>query len=147
QLHFDSANEGNEGRQGAVSNPLVSSVLYLTDAVGGPTLVTPQRFMQTCLAQHGCLVATANQLAVNRLTVFNGAVLHGVIPGSGVVMVPLKVPLKENPSHHTTALGATRLQRITFWQEFRVRPGNGPGAARPFPTAFTSEACLAWLTV
>ncbi|GFH10320.1 uncharacterized protein HaLaN_05611, partial [Haematococcus lacustris] len=22
QLHFDSANEGNEGRQGAVSNPL-----------------------------------------------------------------------------------------------------------------------------
>ncbi|KAL6759011.1 hypothetical protein V8C86DRAFT_3092264 [Haematococcus lacustris] len=77
QLHFDSANEGNEGRQGAVSNPLVSSVLYLTDAVGGPTLVTPQRFMQTRMAQHGWLVAPR----VNRLTVFDGEVLHGVIPG------------------------------------------------------------------
>ncbi|GFH19189.1 uncharacterized protein HaLaN_16096 [Haematococcus lacustris] len=62
QLHFDSANEGNEGRQGAVSNPLVSSVLYLTDAVGGPTLVTPQRFMQTRMAQHGDRV-TALQIS------------------------------------------------------------------------------------
>ncbi|KAL6759015.1 hypothetical protein V8C86DRAFT_2583355 [Haematococcus lacustris] len=153
QLHFDSANEGNEGRQGAVSNPLVSSVLYLTDAVGGPTLVTPQRFMQTRMAQHGWLVAPR----VNRLTVFDGAVLHGVIPGSGVCHAgcdPLgceseggqQHSVKENPSHHTTALQATRLQRVTFmvafWQDLRVRPGHGPGAARPFPTLLKNSLPL-----
>jgi len=36
QLHFDSEDEG----RGTVRHPVVSTVLYLTQGVGGPTLVT-----------------------------------------------------------------------------------------------------------
>lgn len=60
-----------------VRNPIVSTVFYVTGEVGGPTLVTPQAFGETTLASHGWMVSPR----VNRLTVFDGSVLHGVIPG------------------------------------------------------------------
>jgi hypothetical protein len=37
-MHFDSDDEG----VGGVRNPIISTVIYLTDGVGGPTLVTDQ---------------------------------------------------------------------------------------------------------
>ncbi len=54
-----------------VRNPLVSCVLYITgNGVGGPTLVTPQRFADKDLAQEGWLVHPR----ANRLCCFDGRV-------------------------------------------------------------------------
>jgi len=77
QLHFDSDAEG----QGGVRNPIVSTVCYLSGGIGGPTLVTDQHFSDTAVAAHGWLVHPA----VNRLCMFDGSVLHGVLPGRWVV--------------------------------------------------------------
>lgn len=87
QLHFDSDNEGI----GGIRNPIVSSVVYLSAAsgeneettlsegratcaaaIGGPTLVTDQ-CMGGPLATQGWLAYPA----VNRVTLFDGRVLHG----------------------------------------------------------------------
>jgi hypothetical protein len=76
QLHFDSDNEG----EGGVKNPIISSVLYIDAEAGGPTLVTNQKFGEMMLAQEGCLIDPKE----NRLGIFDGSLLHGVIPGNGV---------------------------------------------------------------
>lgn len=72
QLHFDSDNEGMDG----VRNPIVSTVLYLSEGVGGPTLMTNQHLEDTKLAARGWLAFPK----LNRLVVFDGSYLHGVIP-------------------------------------------------------------------
>jgi len=79
QLHFDSEDEG----RGTVRHPIVSTVLYLTEGIGGPTLVTNQRLGDN-LAERGWLAHPG----LNRLTMFKGNVLHGVIPGRGIAPVP-----------------------------------------------------------
>eukprot|EP00752_Nemacystus_decipiens_P001527 g1497.t1 len=76
QMHFDSDNEG----RGGVRNPIVSVVVYVTGDVGGPTLVTTQRLTSKRLADRGWIVHPR----VNRVCMFDGGVLHGVIPGRGV---------------------------------------------------------------
>lgn len=73
QLHFDSDDEGC----GGVRNPICSTVLYLSQDCGGPTLVTTQT-RQGPMADRGWLVHSK----ANRLVVFDGSVLHGVIPGN-----------------------------------------------------------------
>ena len=111
QLHFDSDNEG----RGGVRNPLVSTVLYLSDeGCGGPTLVTDQHIDGDALAQTGWMAFPKE----NRLVIFDGAVLHGVIPGRGFV---------ESSKTRTTLM-------IALWDDIRIRTGDEPGAARPFPT-------------
>ena len=78
QLHFDSAFEGLT--VGGAQNPLVSTVLYLSDeGVGGPTLVTSQRLLDQHMAKSGYLVRPKP----NRLCLFEGDLLHGVLPGRG----------------------------------------------------------------
>ena len=55
-------------------------VVYVTGDVGGPTLVTTQRLTSKRLADRGWIVHPR----VNRVCMFDGGVLHGVIPGRGV---------------------------------------------------------------
>ena len=56
--------------------PLVSSVLYLEAGGGAPTLVAEQRYGDGELAQRGWLA----QPARGRLLMFEGSLLHGVLP-------------------------------------------------------------------
>ena len=84
QLHFDSDDEGRAG----VRNPMVSCALYLTSDIGGPTLVTDQAIGSSRLAQRGW----ATLPHTNRLLMFNGKFLHGV------VRVP---PAPHEHEHHT----------------------------------------------
>jgi len=75
-LHYDSVPGLTKGS--APRHPLASTVTFLEASVGGPTLV----FDQTV----GNKVATRAWLAAakpNRLLVFGGALLHGVLPGNG----------------------------------------------------------------
>ena len=52
-----------------------------------------------------------------RLTVFDGRLLHSVVPGRG-----------------SAPAGARRTTfMVAFWDAVDVRPGDGPGAARPAP--------------
>ncbi|OQR99263.1 hypothetical protein ACHHYP_07121 [Achlya hypogyna] len=115
QFHFDSADEGRDG----VRNPIVSTVMFLEAPVGGPTCVTDQAFGGTALAKHGWLVHPKE----NRFVVFNGKVLHGVVPGRG----PGKFSLLLRPRRVTFM--------VAFW-DIDVRksapaPGERPSSAMP----------------
>lgn len=113
QLHFDS---DDEGRGGDIRNPVCSTILYLTsdhkNAAGGPSLVTNQRLASKHLATKGWLAHTKSR----RLVVFDGSVLHGVIPGKGV-----------NEGRRVTLM-------MAFWKHIQIRDDKTPGSARPFPT-------------
>ena len=98
QLHFDSEDEG----KGTVRHPIMSTVLYLTEGIGGPTLVTNQRLgdmlpEKAWLAHpgHKKCIKTLRQLNLlccqgsNRLTMFKGDLLHGVVPGVSVVLIKI----------------------------------------------------------
>ncbi|KAJ3240151.1 hypothetical protein HDU78_002484 [Chytriomyces hyalinus] len=128
QLHFDSAHEGKSGatsgdnktkrrRMGPV-HPIASCVIYLSEGCGGPTMVTNQRLGDP-LADRGWMVASR----VNRLVVFDGSVLHGVIPGKGVCG---DAGLDE---------GRRTSFMIAFWDHVDIKPSpdNTPGSGRPFP--------------
>lgn len=117
QLHFDSDNEGT----GGIRNPIVSSALYLTGGgVGGPTLVTNQRRVgpNSGLATRGWLVLPA----VNRYLIFDGGLLHGVVPGRGLA---------------EAEAGSSDCRRISlmvaFWPQIRQREATRAAAAMPFP--------------
>merc|ERR1740139_17980 len=112
QLHFDSDDEGRDG----VRNPIVSSALYLTSDIGGPTLVTDQAIGSSRLALRGW----ATLPHTNRLLMFNGKYLHGVIPGRGCVPTG-------DPSRRRVTL------MVAFWPTIRERTNPEPVAARPFP--------------
>jgi len=126
QLHFDSDDEG----RGGVRNPICSTILYLSDdpTVGGPSLVTNQRLISTHLATKGWLAHPRPR----RLVVFDGSVLHGVIPGKGV-------PSRSNLTSGSTERksGTTGGRRVTlmmaFWKDIQIRDEMTPGSARPFP--------------
>ena len=125
QLHFDSDNEGIGGAA-SIRNPLVSAVCYLTEeGLGGPTLVTDQCLGDRGLAQNGWLAFPK----CNRLVIFDGQVLHGVIPGRGHSMVERKTPRKQK---RVTVM-------VALWDDIRVRHGDGPGAARPMPLPHSDE--------
>ena len=63
-------------------------MVYVTGDVGGPTLVTTQRLTSKRLADRGWIVHPR----VNRVCMFDGGVLHGVIPGRGVPQPPALAP-------------------------------------------------------
>ena len=124
QLHFDSDDEG----RGGVRNPICSTILYLSndDRIGGPSLVTNQRLTSTHLATKGWLAHPKPR----RLVVFDGSVLHGVIPGKGVPSLSSTCG-----ADGTRPSGTSR--RVTlmlaFWKDIQVRDEPTPGSARPFP--------------
>jgi hypothetical protein len=62
----------------AVCLRFFSAVCYLSEGMGGPTLVTDQNIRDPALACRGWLVSPK----LNRFVVFNGQMLHGVIPGA-----------------------------------------------------------------
>ena len=120
QLHFDSDDEG----EGGIRNPLVSSALYLTSGVGGPTLVTEQKAGQA-LAQRGWSVMPEE----NRYLLFDGKLLHGVVPGCGAV------------GREGGSSGRRRITlMVAFWQTIETRPSAVPSSARPFPYDYTADA-------
>ena len=120
QFHFDSDNEG-QGRM--IKNPIMTAILYLpttsasssssSENAGGPSVVTNQALVSQHLATKAVMSVSTSP---GRLLAFDGSLLHGVIPGKG--------------SHSGT-------RRVTlmlaFWKRIRVRPGDKPGAARPYP--------------
>ncbi|EQC34055.1 hypothetical protein SDRG_08269 [Saprolegnia diclina VS20] len=108
QFHFDSADEGRDG----VRNPIVSTVMFLEAPVGGPTCVSDQAFGGTSLAKHGWLVHPKE----NRFVVFNGKVLHGVVPGRG----PGRFSLLLKPRRVTFM--------VAFWEIDVRKPAPAPGA-------------------
>lgn len=130
QMHFDSDDEG----RGGVRNPIVSCVLCLTTGIGGPTLVANQRLGDAALASKGWIVHPRR----NRLTVFDGTVLHGVIPGKGVTPQDVDEAVKRE-------LGGRRVTvMLALWEEVTIRPGTGPGSARPLPD-FSNSTAPQWL--
>ena len=118
QLHYDSDAEGLPDASGQPRHPIASCVLYLSsdDAarVGGPTLVTQQRRGDSVLGQTGWL----GYPSAGRLLVFDGGVLHGVIPG--------RCPSPAPGQRRVTLM-------VAFWDGIDILPGDNPGASRPFP--------------
>lgn len=118
QLHFDSDDEG----VGGARHPICSAVVYVDawEGFGGPTLLTDQRLSDDALAARGWLVHGRT----GRLCVFDGAVLHGVVPGRG------EAPREAPP----TARRITWM--VAFWRSIAERPFGPEGAAgssRPVP--------------
>jgi hypothetical protein len=111
QLHFDSDDEG----RGGIRHPLVSSAYFVQGSVGGPTLVSTQRLGDKFLGE-SCWLCPPES---NRLVVFDGSVLHGVLPGRGVSPEP--------KSRRVTLM-------IALWADITVRDEAGHGSARKFPT-------------
>ena len=67
---------------------------------------------------------------LNRLVIFDGQVLHGVIPGRGQVM-----PLQSQRKRVTIM--------VALWEDIRIRRGIEPGAARPLPSV-TAKSAPKW---
>ena len=109
QMHFDSDNEG----MGGVRNPIISTILYITDGTGGPSLVTNQKLVHGQLATKGW-VSHAKE---KRLVAFDGKVLHGVVPGKGS---------SDGDGRRVTLMFA-------FWKKIKVREDGG--AAQVFSSA------------
>lgn len=150
QLHFDS---DDEGRGKTVRNPIMSTILYLSGngaddgndggndggtnnnnhgrrsslggVVGGPSLITNQRLDSTRLATKGWLAHGMPR----RMVAFDGQVLHGVVPGKGVVVI--------GGGGCGGGGGGDGGRRVTlmmaFWEDIQIRPGTNPGSARPWP--------------
>jgi hypothetical protein len=119
QLHFDSDDEG----QGGVRNPLVSSALYLSDGgAGGPTLVTDQTMGGRSLARRGWLMLPAE----NRYLLFDGRLLHGVVPGRGGVGGSQQMVAEGGEPRRVSLM-------VAFWHSIVQRPSRVPAAAMPFP--------------
>jgi hypothetical protein len=139
-MHANKYSNGQTWSQ--VRHPIVSCVLFLTSGhVGGPTLVTPQLRTDRTLANHGWLVHPT----VNRLTVFNGSVLHGVIPGHGVLEAPAgRYASQESSTRSCSAVvPAFRVTfMVAFWDDIHIRPGIRQGAARPFPLLSDEQECV-----
>jgi hypothetical protein len=95
----------------------VSTVVYLSDSlIGGPTLVTDQFYGGNKLAEKGWLVFPE----LNRLVMFDGRVLHGVVPGRGF-------------SPDVKGFRITFM--VAFWKEmqFRSSQDGKPGSTLAFP--------------
>ena len=111
QMHFDSDDEGRDG----IRNPIISTVLYLNDYLGGPTLVTNQSLTSDKLANKGWMVFPKR----NRLCMFDGKMLHGVIPGRG--------PTMNRDSRRITLM-------LAFWKDIKERDAPEKGSCRKFPS-------------
>eukprot|EP00760_Papus_ankaliazontas_P037389 PhM_4_TR8463/c2_g1_i1/m.47217 len=111
QLHFDSDDEGRNG----IRNPLCGSIFFVDGSAGGPTVLMEQQLRDKKLAQNGWLIYPRT----NRLVVFDGTMLHGVLPGRGV------------PTSDPSARRATLM--LALWKDIRVRREQKHGSARPLP--------------
>ena len=131
QLHFDSDDEG----RGGIRNPVLGSIFYLSGGVGGPSLVTNQQLNDKALATKGWLC----QPRANRLVVFNGKMLHGVIPGKGVAPLTTAADANGSADEEGTSSSAEVAcdRRVTLmvalWPDIKIRREKKAGSARPLP--------------
>jgi len=79
KLHFDFVQPPHANRP---LHPLASTITFVSAECGGPTLITDQRVGG--LTNKGWLVSPKE----NRLVVFDGSLLHCVLPGCGVGQLP-----------------------------------------------------------
>ena len=119
QLHWDSDAEGLNG----LRHPIVSSIIYLSENIGGATLITEQKLGDP-IAEHGWMVAPRQ---VGMVGAFEGNVLHSVIGGAGASGDDDE---EEKKGKRTTLM-------IAFWRTLKMRPSisQTPGACRPLPYA------------
>jgi hypothetical protein len=167
QFHFDS---DNEGIGTTIRNPICSCVIYLTaDDTGGPSVITNQRLLSRSPADKCWLcfpdliqyqdVNTSKNIAnpdsVN-VCVFDGNVLHGVMPGKPLAQSPRSEKdadatcINSSEDNETATITTTKptLQTISngrrvtvmfaFWRRIRLRDigddGKLYGAARLLPS-------------
>jgi hypothetical protein len=132
QLHFD-LDEASAGRGHALRHPICSSVLFLS-SVGGPTVVTSQR-----LGDGNSRNATAQLVPPlrNRLLLFDGALLHGVLPGVGAQGA---VP----PSDSDGVIGAQH--RITLMLAWHGEGVSRVGVDAPLGPLRLLDPRAPWLT-
>lgn len=116
QLHFDTQNEG----MSTSLNPLLSCVLYMSSAGTGTVLATHR---QAETPHPSEIYAAVCRPRFNRLLIFEGDLLHGVLP--------------QKPGQ----LERRVTIMVSFWsEEFRgPQRVNEIGAARSFPSAATSR--------
>ena len=132
QLHFDSDDEG----RGGVRNPVCSTVINISSDVGmgGETLVTTQTSSGRALATKGWLCANKR----NRLLVFRGDLLHGVVPGPRFAAVR-----SNNDNDGPSKEDARDRRRVTFmvafWKDICIQDKEGHGSARPFSRVAEEE--------
>jgi hypothetical protein len=120
QLHFDSDETAID--QGEKPNhPIVTMIIYVTDSLGGPTLVTDQ-VLGSNLATNGWLCHPK----ANRALIFDAKYLHGVLPGRGV-----------SPDIHARRLTFM----VGFWEGIKAsyRGVDHPGPGQPFPDSLSGE--------
>ena len=118
QLHFDSDDEGlKRGVGGKPVHPMCSTVLYLEEGVGGPTLVTDQ-LLGGDLARNGWACFPK----INRLVLFDARYLHGVVPGRGI---------NPDPSRRRLTF------MVGFWRDIksRVTETDTAGPSQAFPSS------------
>ena len=115
QFHYDSENEG----QGIVRHPIYSTVLYLSDEVGGPTILTNQT-LGSKLASKGWSIFPKT----NRLSIFDSKYLHGVVPGKSLV---------PNVSSRRISF------MVGFWDTINVIRESDVGASRVYPIGLISD--------
>ena len=128
ELHFDSADWG-DGH--GPRTPLVSCVLYLSDKdVGGDTIVTDQRIGDR-VAQRAVLVHPRP----NRLAMFQGDLLHGVVAGAGGLGKHRTEGAADEPQCEAHAMDHTMSRprrRLTFmvalWADFKFASADSPRA-------------------
>lgn len=131
QLHFDSDDEGN----GGVRNPLLSSALYLTGGgIGGPTLVTNQRMGEARMATRGWMVMPEE----NRYLLFDGKLLHGVVPGRGKASATAGAQTRGGSGRRISLM-------VAYWHSIEQRQSSIPCAARPFP--YKRSPSITWPTL
>mmetsp|Transcript_20103 Transcript_20103/g.28814 ORF Transcript_20103/g.28814 Transcript_20103/m.28814 type:complete len:654 (-) Transcript_20103:234-2195(-) len=126
QLHFDSDETRIEAGRSA-AHPIVSCVLFLSDDIGGPTLMTDQ-LISGPLASKGWLCHSKT----NRLMMFDASYLHGVLPGRGACP-----SMTISPSRRLTFM-------VGFWKTIAAtdRGLDHPGPGQPFPNI--SESNYTW---
>jgi hypothetical protein len=159
QLHFDSDNEGQGDRirhpvvscilylsESASSAPITTTTTTTTTSatlsstssssststttsssfsMSPPSLITNQRRVSHRAADKGWLIVPK----LRRLAVFDGRVLHGVLPGQGVL---LSSASSASPPRRVTLM-------LAFWRHIQVRAASPPSQQPPQPSLSSSS--------
>lgn len=152
QIHFDSDDEGING----LRHPICSVVVFISANgemmedernksnkrqrtttsenpaafVGGPTLVTTQRDGDQKNTNFNEINGWLAYPKTNRCVVFDGELLHGVVPGRGLNAFINN----DSYTEKSTPLPTRTTLMIAFWDEIEVRGSIGSiGSARAFP--------------
>ena len=102
-----------------VRHPTVGSIFYLSPPhVGGPTLITDQQLADARLGSHGWLIHPRE----NRLAVFDGCRLHGVVPGKGAAPATSVQSLTPDRSSDQHTIKDRRVTVMcALWDDISVR--------------------------